>query len=342
LSFARILESEPPYRNIRIASVPLSILLATITYVCAEKPLRKAKTAAIYLLFTMSCIGILGYGVFYNNGFSKRLGKDFAALKTNNGSQDSITFKTCENFRPTDISLKENCAELNVNPNSNIAVYGDSHASAAAPGIAEYLKDRSVGTYLYAKAACPLLLGVSIGHNRTEKKRCFDLAEESLKSIVADKTIKKVFIFTRGPMYFTGRQSADDHVDYLIVLPEAFEYSLQKTIDYLRDAGKAVYYVSENPELDFTPYACEKRPIRLRKRNCDVDKDDVLLRQQQYLQILKNMKRVKVIYTIDKFCPGKKCLTESDGHYLYRDSDHLSAEGSRFQAQEILGGFLLE
>jgi peptidoglycan/LPS O-acetylase OafA/YrhL len=150
LAFARILESEPPYRNIRIASVPLSILLATITYVCAEKPLRSAKNAAIYLLFTMSCTATLGYCVFYNAGFSQRLGKDFAVLKTNNTSQASITFKPCKNVSPTDISLKETCAEFGVNPNGNIAVYGDSHAYAAAPGIAEYLKDRSVGTYLYA------------------------------------------------------------------------------------------------------------------------------------------------------------------------------------------------
>ena len=290
----------------------------------------------------MSCIATLGYCVFYNDGFSQRLGKDFAVLKANNTSQNSIAFKTCKNFRPTDISLKENCAEFDANPNDNIAVYGDSHAYAAAPGIAEYLKDRSVGTYLYAKTACPLFLGVSIGHNRTEKKKCLDLAKESLKSIAADRTIKKVFIFTRGPMYFTGRQSADDYVGYLIVPPKAFEDSLQKTIDYLGDAGKAVYYVSENPELNSTPYACEKRPIRLRKRNCDVAKDDVLLRQQQYLQILKNLNRVKVIYTIDKFCPDKKCLTEIEGHYLYRDSDHLSTEGSRFQAKEALGEFLLE
>jgi SGNH domain (fused to AT3 domains) len=186
------------------------------------------------------------------------------------------------------------------------------------------------------------LLGVSIGHNRIERKKCLDIAEESLKAIVADKTIKKVFIFTRGAMYFTGRQSADDYVPYLIVQPKAFEDSLQKTIDYLRDAGEAVYAVSENPELDSTPYACEKRPIRLRKKNCEVDRDDVLLRQQQYLQILNKLKRVRVIYTIDKFCPERKCLTEIEGHYLYADSDHLSTEGSRFQAKEVLSKFLLE
>jgi peptidoglycan/LPS O-acetylase OafA/YrhL len=341
LSFARILESESPNRNIRIASVLLSAFLATITYICVEKPARGAKKVAKYLLFAMSCIATFGFYVFYNNGFSQRLGKDFAAVNKKT-SQDSIAFKACKNFNPADIRLKKNCAEFSVDPNNNIAVFGDSHAMAAAPAIAEYVKDRSVGTYLYAKTACPLFLGVGTGPNRTEKQKCIDLAEEALKAIVADRTINKVFIFTRGPMYLTGRQSADNYLDYLIVPAKTFQDSLQQTIDYLSDAGKAVYYVSENPELDSTPYACEKRPIRLRNMNCDLYKDDALRRQQQYLEILKKLNRVKIIYTVDKFCPDRKCLTAIDGYYLYEDSDHLSTEGSRFQAKEVLSEFLLE
>jgi peptidoglycan/LPS O-acetylase OafA/YrhL len=342
LSFARILESQEPYRNLRIAAVLLSILLAAITYLWVEKPLRSARNAAIYLLVTMSCIATVGLATFYNDGFGRRLGKDFAALKPNNKIEESMTLKACENFHPMDISLKMNCWEFGVNTNDNVAIYGDSHAMAAAQGIADYLRDRSVGTYLYAKTACPLFLGIGVGPNKAERKKCFDLAEESLKSIMADRTIKKVFIFTRGPMYLTGRQSADDTVGYLIVPPKEFKDSLQKTIDYLNGAGKAVYYVTENPELDSSPYACERRPFRLRKRNCDVYKVDVLLRQQEYLQILSEVSRVKVIYTIDKFCPNGKCLTEIDGSYLYGDADHLSTEGSKFQAKEVLSEFLLE
>ena len=343
LSFARILESEPPDRNLRISAVLLSIFLAAITYLAVEKPIRRARNAAVYLLCTIFFIATLGFAVFYNDGFIQRLGKDFAVLKTNNNeSEHSITSKTCGTFHPSDISLKMNCAEFDINTNDNVAVYGDSHAAAAAPGIAEYLRDRSVGTYLYAKTACPLFLGVGVGPDRAERRKCFDLAEESLKSIAADSTIKKVFIFTRGPMYLTGTQSADNAVGYLAVPPEEFKDSLQKTIDYLNGAGKAVYYVTENPELISTPHACERRPIRLRRKNCDVYKVDALLRQQQYLQIVNELNRVKVIYTIDKFCPNGKCLTEIDASYLYEDSDHLSIEGSRFQAKEVLSGYLLE
>ena len=285
---------------------------------------------------------MLGFAIFYNKGFGQRLGRDFVVSAMNSKSEEPITFKACGTFHPTDISLKMNCAEFNVNPNNNIAIYGDSHAAAAAPGIAEYLRDRAVGTYLYAKTACPLFLGVGVGPDTTERRKCFDLAEESLKSIVANRAIKKVFIFTRGPVYLTGRQSADNTAGYLVVPPKEFEDSLQKTIDYLNAAGKAVYYVTENPELNSTPYACERRPIRLRAKHCDVYKADALLRQQEYLRIVNELYRVKVIYTIDNFCPNGKCLTEIDGSYLYKDSDHLSTAGSRFQAKEILGEFLLE
>ena len=76
LSFARIVESEVPSRNIRIAAVVLSIALAWLTYKLVERPLRfgkhaNVKVAALVLL--MAIVGYIGYNTYERDGLSFRL-----------------------------------------------------------------------------------------------------------------------------------------------------------------------------------------------------------------------------------------------------------------------------
>lgn len=64
LSFARIIESEVPSRNMRIAAVVLSIVLAWITYKLVERPLRFGKYSKVkvtVLVVLMTIVGSVGY-----------------------------------------------------------------------------------------------------------------------------------------------------------------------------------------------------------------------------------------------------------------------------------------
>lgn len=75
LSFARIIESEAPSRNVRIAAVVLSIFLAWLTYKLVERPLRfgkhsKANVAVLVVLMTI--VGYVGYNNFSRDGLPFR------------------------------------------------------------------------------------------------------------------------------------------------------------------------------------------------------------------------------------------------------------------------------
>lgn len=75
LSFARIVESEIPSLNIRIAVVVLSILLAWLTYKLIECPLRFGKqsnTKVSTLVVLMIIIGYIGYKTYEKDGLSFR------------------------------------------------------------------------------------------------------------------------------------------------------------------------------------------------------------------------------------------------------------------------------
>ncbi len=69
LSFARIIEGEVPSRNIRIAAVVLSIVLAWLTYKLVERPLRFGKYSKVkvsVLVLLMTSVGFLGYATYRN------------------------------------------------------------------------------------------------------------------------------------------------------------------------------------------------------------------------------------------------------------------------------------
>ena len=67
LSFARIVESETPSRNIRIAAVLISVLLAWLTYKFIEKPVRFGKFGSVKTIVLAVLMTIVGFSGFIVN-----------------------------------------------------------------------------------------------------------------------------------------------------------------------------------------------------------------------------------------------------------------------------------
>lgn len=75
LSFANIVEGAVPSREIRIAAILISIVLAWLTYRLVEKPIRfgrASKAGLIALLALMIVVGFVGYNTYRENGYQSR------------------------------------------------------------------------------------------------------------------------------------------------------------------------------------------------------------------------------------------------------------------------------
>lgn len=348
LSFARIVESETPVFAIRLLAVLASILLAWLTYVFVEKPIRfgvlsdiKGITISLPILLIM--VGFLGYITNANDGFEFR-GK---ITKYANNKNELIRTKPidddCLNYIKNRNPSFPYCRFTKGVGKGTVAVIGDSHAHVAYPGIAEILKNRGVSSVLLANSGCPPFIGAEYGSNEYDKKSCKNKIGNIIKMVVSKKDIKQVIIFSRGAVYITGKEYGEAEIganDGPLINEKIFERSLQNTINTLRNAGKDVYYVTENPELPISPNACIPRPFRMNKKSCKIELKVVQSRQKGYLQIIQKLKNVTIIEVLNKFCHLGHCDALKKGVLLYADADHLSVAGSRFQASNILNNYL--
>ena len=347
LSFARIVESELPSRNIRIVAVVLSVILAWLTYMFVERPIRFGKDSKVVfavLVFIMIIIGYVGFNTYVRDGYEFRGSvKEFANNKNELVRTPAID-NGCLVYTGLEKPLFPYCRFTNANSDETVAVIGDSHAHVAYPGIAEYLKNKGKNTVLLANSACPPFLGSYTGGNLLEKEACMDRIEQLLDTVSKHEDIRKVFVFTRGPIYNTGTEpvSGTKNLSGGNNIPiKEFANSAQLSFDRLSKSGKLIFYVTENPELSLSAEACLSRPFKSTVKNCSVEKTSVLQRQADYLSAFKNLKNVTVIDSLSAFCPQESCIVFDDnGSLLYADDDHLSVAGSKFQVNKLLKQFL--
>lgn len=151
LSFARIVESEMPSRNIRIVAVVLSIVLAWLTYKLVERPLRFGqhnKIKVTVLVVFMATVGYVGYNTFERDGLSFRnkvrsAQKFIQELSTISNIYDFFEYNKiirsgiCHSVSLENFS-KNKCLDLRA---KNIFLWGDSYAASLYSGLS-FFRDK--------------------------------------------------------------------------------------------------------------------------------------------------------------------------------------------------------
>jgi peptidoglycan/LPS O-acetylase OafA/YrhL len=334
----------------KVLMIIITVFCSIISYIIIEKPIRFNYNNKI--LKTISCgicmfiIGIIGLYIYLNNGFENRKN----IMYVNNIRKEALKNvdsydKDCLEYISDAIVYKEiiYCRYSNSNSNEIVAIYGDSHGLYAFPGIAKVNSSRGVDTLYLGRTGMFLpYIGLYDYVLPNYQQDWENTTHYIYNKLINDNRIKKVFIITRGVLYIKQKD-----LDYSMynntkqVPSEKFKKALQSTIDILLKSGKKVYLVSENPVL---PVPAINILSSIKETNKTfLSKDFVLKHQEDYLNIINNLKGVTIINSLDIFCPDKDCLiTDSNGNSLYKDDDHLSQEGSIFQAEKLLYKYLVE
>lgn len=346
LSFISIVESQAmPEKSLRIVAVITSIGLAWLTVRYIEKPMRygdAGRVKTLCLIMAMIVIGALGYCTYLKQGYPMR-----ALIK-----QYKINVEQLRHPEATDEECLKRIADVkpvfpycrfdDVGGKTTIAIIGDSHAHVAFSGVSALLQKKKINTFMLANSGCPPFIGTHYGANVSLELTCKQATEQILSILTTQSDVKKVFLFSRGTAYFTGKYFGEAEVGANkgpLIERGLFLRGLQASIDVLNKAGKEVYYVAENPEIPVMPNACIKRPLRIAQKSCDVALNQVLARQKDYLEMLKSLKHVTVIETIPQFCKQGVCRAFYNRKLLYADYDHLSPAGNAYLVKYILAPY---
>ena len=134
------------------------------------------------------------------------------------------------------------------------------------------------------------------------------------------------------------------------VVVNAFWYSrgvharqLSATLETLSRAKKTIFVTDDVPFFSFDAFECKYRQALLMPTDCSADARQFERERARYypelLSTIRRVPRAHMLNTAHYFCGEATCDMARNGLLLYRDSNHLNINGSRFLARRILDDY---
>jgi peptidoglycan/LPS O-acetylase OafA/YrhL len=358
LSFAAIVNGGIASPTLRISMIAASVVLAFLTYVLVERPIRHrgASAAAVALAIALALTGGIGLLTFERNGFEFRPPNKVAKF-----AADLVipgpTIVSDGSCAQDGIEQIKNEVCLMTSRHPDTVIIGDSHAMSL--NSAPFMNKISAKTLLIAAYDCPPFISyVAYGPAENKaRKICADVARQAFRSIVEHPEITRVLIAVRGPLYLAGgfgSEQTDPTLqnwriesitgDVSGEPAQMFALGFSEIISRLETLKKTVVFVIDVPELGFDPHLClPDRPFALLRRapsDCTIPRSVVDQRQADYRKAIGILKAAHpgllLFDSIPVFCDQAQCYAKGSDHIYYYDSNHLNVEGSAKVWQALL------
>lgn len=342
LTFVRIAEGDVPSRNIRIATVALSVALAWITYKFVECPIRRSKASKRNLTIFLGIMAIVGYvGMIV----SQREGLPFRHLnKRLDSYADSIKVsdRAGECFDIPYAYKKNGDWLCNLGePSSPVRFFasGDSHALSSIPALENFAIKNKLRIQFTGASGCPSVLGIQSmrGDSIIEQFNCQELNERIFDHI-SQSGIKSILILNRWT-YYTGSMSRPKEFNAIARnMNETIDrststrdllWAIKNTVSRYASVGVEVIFFEDNPQQIYNPKDILRRGrgIESEYLKLSVSYDEHNKNQRLVNEALRSS-GAKVISFDDILCDGHICPLVSNSKFLYSDDDHLSVAGS--------------
>lgn len=349
LTFARIIESELPNRNIRIAALLLSILLAWLTYKLVEQPMRSGKynkTKVYVLAVMMGVVGYVGYYTYSRDGlsfrsFNQKYISFFSSIKVPDKTEECFEIPYAYNKRGDWF-----CSLGATDSPVEYFAYGDSHALSLIPALELFAIENKIKIQFAGASGCPSILGVQSirGERSIEVYNCKEL-NERIFNHVKSSGIKTVILANRWT-YYTNSFSRPSEFNALardLSLPidkssstKDLIWAIQNTVSLYSAIGVKVIFIEDTPQQLYEPRDVLRRGggMEAEYLKFSVGTAEHKMNQEMINKIL-NDAGAKVVNLDDILCTESICPLVANSQFLYSDDDHLSVAGSLFVSKAL-------
>ncbi len=341
--------------------IGISVLFSYLTYKYIEKVRYKKST--LFLITIVFIIGVAGRFFYKTDGLPDRAQIQYLNKLSHQFVRTDAKDTECIDYvskKLNEDNLFYYCRSHKLDNTKLLAIIGDSHAHVLFPGFVEIANKYGYGVLLLANSSCPPLDGFLWGRNTQEISKCQISIRQIIKILELENKINKVIISTRGPVYIHGEvdgifteQSVLESLKKIEnekLTYDTYFSSFQKTNNSLSEINhlQDIFYLLENPELDFLPKDVLPRPFDFfsisHNRNY-MDKNLYLKRMETYREKLLDFRgQMKLLDPKDYLCPESYCISYKHNQFLYADDDHFSVYGSeeiaRYFEKEIFHEFI--
>lgn len=333
----------------RLGLIAISIALSTITYFAIERPIAdRTKSSANRRSGRAWLIGFVAVAVtatviFASGGLPQRLSQMPAI---------------------GDERVANHLNQLLQGEGPPVIFVGDSHLKAIVPGLLPQLEELGRPVYSWLIPGCPFLLDLNLTNKDTNKvsAECSSAVQEQRLAFVQSVGPSTVVWGSRLQVHAEGGEIGPGFVDEhfsdffqtsaneqysLEASRENISGSLQTTIKRLVSTGNRVVLIYPIPEYPISVPNALSQAVLLNLGNwplrspVNFEYSQFLARASSSYSLLDRVSGsgVSRFYPADVLCPDigatRKCLLHSEAEIFYRDSNHLSLEGSLLLSEKL-------
>lgn len=331
LVFGRMLA--PEYEDRKMASVILSFLLAALTYLLVERPIRFQRLGGALrvpaLLVGGLTVAMFGMVVYLTGGKGARFNSIEAVMKRiefGKGLAHSCKPLTGKSFNDDWCNF-----ESNLTRDPSVVLIGDSFSASFATmlkSFADLNPSYDLSYRSYARGRCPSLLNYG-------PRYCREIVDSIYRYIQETPSVQTVVIANNWNRYINGtRFKEENHLES----GESFARALKSSIEILRRQGKRVVVIL-SPPIGREPQTCVDRLADFGvKENCSIPEKWALKANSDSRRLLVPFFKAQGIPVFDPFdylCDGERCLLQYQRKFLYgADGVHLETTGGEFLAEK--------
>jgi hypothetical protein len=339
LAFATYIVVDKPSPILRLALIALSIVLAVLSWLYVEQPVRQGRwvfghSRAVFggAAAAIALFGGFGLAAHFAGGFPSRIaepGRDIVAAE----GDFNPDRETCLRLDETAIARRPLCKFGVTDAEPEYALWGDSHAeSLRAAFDAAANRAGRAGIYL-GSPGCAAELGID-----RDGSGCDRLNAAIAARLLSLPSIHTVILAGRWGLWAEGQPyrgetgnsvSLTDASGTPMDNHAALAAGLEAAVAKLTSAGKRVWLIGPIPEIGYnvprTLYFDLKGIPRSTKLRPTIE--DFNNRETFVLKLLPEIAKkyhVSVIWPHQFLCDEQFCEVQKDGRPLYIDEGHLA------------------
>ena len=342
-AFTRRLGSDPPGLTVMLGLSLLSLGLAFLSWKFVEQPFRHGPRPLLPSrrgVFAAALAGGLAFlavaALFhFGQGLPQRIapsGQSFASLDIDPRLRPIRGASTaCSDGPAPDL------AACPAPPGATILLWGDSFAMHLGPALRASRSGGAAAVAEFTKPVCAPLLGAAVvnaAYPEPWSRGCLAFNDAVADWLRAHPEVTTVVLSSPlgvldYPLYLRDGRILTDRAE----VRAATRAALIATADIVRGLGRRVVFVSPPPQTGEDLSACAVHSLVFgtqEAENCSFPAEGRSARNAAALDLLAGLGAdLPVLWLDDLLCQAGRCQTLLEGRILYRDSGHLSAEGSR-------------